>query len=123
MRDDFAKIQEVLHEMSKVSPEDLQEQFFTLLDEMEDLMVKKGEDYSGKKNHTWYSFDVTSDITGLTVDQVFLALIGTKFSRLVALIGETLVPNNESLNDTFLDFANYLVLWVSYKNYLKGQSK
>ena len=42
------------------------------------------------------------------------ALIGTKLSRLAALLSSGRIPNNESLDDTFLDLLTYVGLMYSF---------
>jgi hypothetical protein len=50
----------------------------------------------------------------LPIDQVFAALIGVKLARLQELTQPGRVPNNESVQDTRRDLANYALIWASY---------
>jgi hypothetical protein len=44
-------------------------------------------------------------------DQPYVCLIGTKLARLASLLSDGRKPNNESIDDTFLDLINYCALW------------
>ena len=44
-------------------------------------------------------------------DKVYAVLIATKLARLASLL-DTKEPNNESIDDTFLDLVNYAGLWA-----------
>lgn len=44
-------------------------------------------------------------------DKSYVILIGTKLARLGSLL-DSKEPNNESIDDTFLDLINYCALWA-----------
>jgi hypothetical protein len=44
-------------------------------------------------------------------DKVYAVLVATKLARLGNLL-DTKEPNNESIDDTFLDLVNYCALWA-----------
>jgi hypothetical protein len=44
-------------------------------------------------------------------DKPYTVLIGTKLARLATLLDHK-EPNNESIDDTFLDLINYCALWM-----------
>jgi len=44
-------------------------------------------------------------------DKPFVAFIATKMARLASLLSADRVPNNESIDDNFIDIANYVLLW------------
>ena len=46
------------------------------------------------------------------LDKPYVVLIGTKLARLGALLSSNKNPNNESIEDTFLDLINYCALWM-----------
>lgn len=49
------------------------------------------------------------------VDMVFLLFIHVKLTRLIELLSRPGVDaQNESVDDTFVDLANYCVLWGAY---------
>ena len=45
-------------------------------------------------------------------DTAYVALIATKLTRLASLLNENKTPNNESIQDTFIDLINYCALWA-----------
>jgi hypothetical protein len=85
----------------------------TLLEEMYNLMVRKGQDYSGT-GHQWTSFELQGELTQKPPEEVFISLMALKFARLVSLVRAGHVPNFESMRDSWLDFANYAVLFTAY---------
>ena len=72
----------------------------------------KQHDYADDSN-PYSNFEGAARIAGLTVAQVFHALLGVKMERLRQLSSGK-EPNHESLDDTLLDLANYAALWLSY---------
>lgn len=76
----------------------------------------KSEDYVGTSD-TFANFtDAAYLVNQFTdpIDQVFATLIGIKISRLGSLSREGKAPNNESMQDTRIDLANYAALWAAY---------
>ena len=45
-------------------------------------------------------------------DKSYIILIGTKLARLSTLLDNKDDPNNESIEDTFMDLINYCALWA-----------
>lgn len=88
--------------------------YTALLREMEALHEKKNHDYATDGN-PYSNFEYAAQVSaGFTdpVDRVFATLIGVKLARLQELT-KGKVPNNESINDTYLDLANYAAIWAS----------
>ncbi len=87
---------------------DQQKQFLAEFQmEMTRVMLSKGDDYSGQDRLS--NFKLAGQISGITPEQNCLSLIATKVARLGQLLsGKT--PNNESIQDSILDLANYAVL-------------
>lgn len=84
-------------------------EFFTNFTKtMADIMLKKGNDYSNEDRLN--NFKVAGAILGKTPEEVALVLIAVKVARLGQLIGTNKTPNNESIDDTLLDLANYDIL-------------
>lgn len=80
--------------------------YFT--EEMEKIMLKKGNDYSNEDRLS--NFKLSGSIIGQSGEQCCLNLIAVKVARLGQLIGAGKLPNNESVHDTLLDLANYTLL-------------
>lgn len=72
-----------------------------------ETILKKGNDYSNEDRLS--NFKQVAQIIGIDPRQVCLCLIGVKIARLTQLFsGKT--PNNESIDDSILDGANYFIL-------------
>lgn len=87
-----------------------QENFFeTFTANMKSTMFRKGSDYSNTDRLS--NFKYAGSICGLTPEQNCLSLIATKVARLGVLLDPKAgAPNNESINDSILDLANYAIL-------------
>lgn len=79
------------------------------------LLERKNADYAAKHNRhenfehsamvmEWFKKDI---------DKVYIALITTKITRLATLLNSEMEPNNESIEDSFVDLVNYCALWGS----------
>lgn len=89
------------------------EKFLELIERMKEIHVRKNSDYSGD-NDPFYNFDFTSSLVSRfsnPVDQTFVSLIGIKLARLSVLLNSDKTPLNESIEDSFIDIANYCILW------------
>lgn len=86
-----------------------------ILEKAIQLQKTKGEDYtSSPYSNQFENFEKSAIIISWftnPTDQIFAALIGTKLARLSALLSNNKTPNNESIEDTFVDAANYFSLW------------
>ena len=87
--------------------------FLESLKKMEEVHVKKNEDYTSEDN-PFGNFDASE--YGLKMfknprDGAFVWPIFTKLARLSTLLNSTKAPNNESIEDSFIDIANYILLW------------
>lgn len=78
---------------------------------------KKNADYASNDN-PFENFERSGNLAEWfndPIDKSFVILIGTKLARLATLLNKDEVPNNESIDDSFLDLATYVVLWKSYR--------
>jgi hypothetical protein len=86
-----------------------QEQVFNeTIEEMRGIMFRKGDDYANTDRLS--NFKLAGAICGLTAEQNCLSLIATKVARLGVLLQSNGTPQNESIDDSLLDLANYTVL-------------
>ena len=80
----------------------------------EALSISKRQDYtSTDDNHE--NFKRASEIVSWFArneDKPYAMLIGVKLARLGTLLSTNKTPNNESVEDTFLDLINYCALWM-----------
>jgi hypothetical protein len=93
-----------------------------ILSRIEAIHNRKNADYSQEGN-PFSNFERAAILGSWfndPVDKVFAILLGIKLARMAELSnGKT--PNNESLEDSFLDHDTYSVLWHAY--YLTKQEK
>lgn len=80
------------------------------------ITMSKRKDYTTNPNiDNHENFKRSAEIgTWFTNDQdkPYAILIGTKLARLGSLLSSGREPNNESIDDTFLDLVNYCALWM-----------
>lgn len=89
--------------------------FIEALEKMKEVHIKKNEDYADP-NNPFSNFDVSEYLISIfksNRDKTFVWPIATKLARLATLLNSDRVPNNESIEDTFIDIANYVLLWRS----------
>lgn len=82
--------------------------FNSFVGQMGDILVKKGKDYGNEDCLS--NFKLAGTIAGLTPELNCLSLIATKVARLGVLLNSKNDPNNESIDDSVLDLANYAIL-------------
>jgi hypothetical protein len=75
---------------------------------MKDVIISKGNDYANEDRLS--NFKLAGSISGLSPELNCLSLIATKVARLGVLLNSKQEPNNESIQDSILDLANYSVL-------------
>jgi hypothetical protein len=96
--------------------------FSELLAKMQEIHDKKSHDYA-KDSDPLSNFKFSADTVkhfNNPIDQVFAGIIAIKLSRLSELLNGK-EAKNESTTDTFIDLANYTILWAAY--YLENQDK
>lgn len=76
-------------------------------EKMKSTILGKGNDYANADRLS--NFKLAGAICGLAPEQNCLSMIATKVARLGVLLGGK-TPNNESIEDSLLDLANYAVL-------------
>lgn len=94
--------------------------FTNLLQDMQELHVRKNHDYAHDEN-PYSNFEEAADEAGLTVAEVFAALIGIKNARIRELERAGKTPTNESLMDSYMDRAMYVALDLSYRRMKMAQ--
>ena len=77
------------------------------IDKMRNIILKKGNDYATTDRLS--NFKRAGEICNLTPQQNCLSLIATKVARLGVLLSGK-VPDNESIEDSLIDLANYAAL-------------
>ena len=80
------------------------------------LVEGKANDYA-ERDDVFSNFKFAAAAAGITVEQVFLVMIGTKVARLTQLLANTKTPNFESIEDTMLDLINYSGLLSAWRRH------
>lgn len=83
------------------------------LDKIRELHLKKNEDYADA-NNAFSNFEFTEFVLrhySSDRDKAYIWPIATKLARLSVLLSNDRNPNNESIEDSFLDIATYVLLW------------
>lgn len=89
--------------------------FSAALHRMEEVHNAKSHDYATDDNR-YANFEFAEALVARfddPHDQVFATMVGIKLARLGELLGGGKTPKYESIDDSFLDLANYVVLWWS----------
>lgn len=92
-----------------------------VLSEIKSIHEKKNLDYSTPGNH-YENFERSSLLMSWfhhDIDKAFVSLIGTKLARLAVLLNSGKGPENESIDDSFLDLCTYCILWKANYMYRK----
>jgi len=84
--------------------------FNQTVEKMRDIMLSKGNDYANEDRLS--NFKLAGSICGISPQQNCLSLIATKVARLGVLLKEKSEPNNESIEDSLVDMANYTLLLI-----------
>ena len=88
-------------------------EFVETLDKMKAVHEAKDEDYASSDN-PFSNFDVSEYLCSQFKnerDKVFVWPIATKLARISNLLNSGNIPNNESIEDSLIDIANYVILW------------
>jgi hypothetical protein len=88
-------------------------EFITILDKMKELHIRKNADYANDSN-PFDNFDFSEEVMARfsdNRDKAFVWPIATKLARLGNLLSSDKPPNNESIEDSMIDIAVYMILW------------
>jgi hypothetical protein len=91
-----------------MSKDEQQLHFIEITKKMGSILLSKGDDYANIDRLS--NFKLAGNICGLNPELNCLSLIATKVTRLGVLLNSTSKPNNESIEDSVLDLANYALL-------------
>lgn len=88
-----------------------------ILERSKAIHLRKREDYASDPTaNPFENFDRSNEVAGWFPDayKSFAVLIGTKIARLGSLLVSGKTPNNESIDDTFLDLVTYCALFYGF---------
>lgn len=99
-----------------------------ILNRAKEIHLKKRADYASDPNtDPFENFDRSNLVALWFPDSYksFAVLIGTKLARLGSLLISGRTPNNESIDDSFLDLVTYCALFYGYwkSKQIKAQSE
>lgn len=88
-----------------------------ILERSKVIHIKKREDYATNPTaNPFENFDRSNEIALWFPDSYksFAVLIATKLARLASLLVSGRTPNNEGIEDTFLDLVTYCALFYAF---------
>ena len=91
-----------------MNKEDQEVYFDAFTESQKKIMISKSGDYATNEDKL-QNFKVAGAVSGITAEQQCLSLIATKVARLGVLL-KSGTPNNESIEDSIIDLANYSFL-------------
>lgn len=101
---------------------DVNKELLDLLERIKVIHEKKAKDYAAAANID-ENFERSAQLTSWfnnALDKAFVSHIATKLARLSTLLNKKDAPNNESIEDTFLDLTTYCALWsANYQRRIK----
>lgn len=74
-----------------------------IVEEMMNTCIKKNNDYGSSVEDTYNKFG----------DVSYLVRITDKYNRVLSLLDKSAEVEDESIDDTILDMANYCCLWLA----------
>lgn len=82
---------------------------------MREIVAKKNHDYSGGDTDAFKNFKMVEGLEICSPEQGFLTRITDKLSRIINFMKtNNLQVKDESVEDTLLDLANYVILLAGY---------
>ncbi len=118
----MSDIRKVLDRMRVITAKDalsIQTEIGKIADELEELLVTKGGDYSSIFEHEFGAPVLASKIRGESAHNHFATLIALKCARAINISFMKGNPTYEDLKGTWQDFINYMVLWVAFVRYME----
>jgi len=91
-----------------MTKQEQQEKLNDLFMKISTVILSKGDDYANEDRLS--NFKLAGAICGISTEINCLSLIATKVARLGVLLNTDDKPNNESVEDSILDLANYAIL-------------
>lgn len=87
-----------------------------ILEQIKNIQGRKSQDYASQ-GKDFENFERSEQIMSWfknEFDKTFVWPISTKLSRLATLLNSDRPPNNESIEDSFLDLTTYCALWFAF---------
>lgn len=85
------------------------------INKMHDLILNKNADYTGNSENPFSNFEFSAELAGTTIEQGILTRMADKIARLKSFLKQgTLKVQDEKIEDTMLDLANYSLILAAY---------
>lgn len=95
-----------------------------ILSRIQEIHSKKNDDYtSGQPFENFERAALLLSWFKDNKDKAYVNHIATKLARLATLLNTGKIPNNESIDDSFLDLCTYCILWYASYQYRNMTSK
>ena len=86
-----------------------------MCDKMVEITARKNHDYAGGGNHAFKNFTMVENLGITSTEQGFLTRITDKLTRIINFVNSgVLKVEDEKIEDTCLDAANYFILLAGY---------
>ena len=83
--------------------------------QMQEVTKKKNADYTGKTEDPFANFTKVEVLGICSTNQGFLTRMTDKFSRIISFVQKgVLEVEDEKIEDTLMDLANYCILFSAY---------
>ena len=95
-----------------------------IINRIKEIHEKKNQDYAAK-GKDYENFERAAELISWFKndhDKTYVNHIGTKLARLATLLNSENEPNNESIDDSFLDLCTYCILWSANYQYRNNKS-
>lgn len=95
--------------------EGLKEFFEDKTELMKEICVNKNHDYTGKNVSPFANFEKVERLGICSTEQGFLTRMSDKLSRVISFVEQgVLKVEDEKIEDTLIDLANYSLLMAAY---------
>lgn len=88
------------------------------------LTQKKNKDYSGNNENPFFNYEAIEKLNVSTVEQGFLVRMLDKYNRINSFVIQGILEvEDEKVEDTLFDLANYSIMMAAYIKYKKELNK
>lgn len=93
-------------------------------DRLVEITKKKNSDYSGNNENPFFNYEAIEKLDVASVEQGFLTRILDKYNRVNSFVKQGfLTVEDEKVEDTLLDMANYAIMMSAYFKHKKQLNK
>lgn len=101
--------------MENMNREQYLQEFKNITDQMYAITQKKNSDYTGDVTQPFKNFTMVETMGAATTEQGFFTRMNDKMMRFAGFLKNgTLQVEDEKIEDTLMDLANYSILLICY---------